>query len=86
LRRAGSARLALGQTRDVLIVEGKLEFLSDEIAGDELVQAHASATGFDARAEGGYVYIRVTPLLMQAWREANELAGRTIMRAGKWLD
>jgi len=25
------------------------------------------------------------PLRVQAWREANEIAGRTLMRDGAWL-
>jgi len=29
--------------------------------------------------------IHVTPLRIQAWREENELAGRTIMRSGVWV-
>lgn len=32
-----------------------------------------------------YVYLRVTPIEIRAWREANELAGRLLMRDGKWL-
>ena len=32
-----------------------------------------------------YVYLRITPRAMQAWREVNELAGRWVMRDGEWL-
>ena len=43
-------------------------------------------TGFDARMEpGDYVYLRVTPTEIRAWREANELSGRLLMRDGVWL-
>jgi hypothetical protein len=38
-----------------------------------------------ARSPGDYVYLRVTPIEMRAWREANELAGRLLMRDGAWL-
>ena len=86
LARAGWARVALGHTRDVVIVEGSVETL--EIGADRpLEDAHAEATGFDPRAEAQeYVYFRITPDTVQAWRESNELRGRRLMRGGEWLD
>jgi hypothetical protein len=86
LERAGWARVALGPTRDVLIVEGPVEAIpiEREVA---LGDAHARATGFDPRTYAQeYVYLRLTPDVVLAWREANELAGRQIMRSGVWLD
>jgi hypothetical protein len=86
LRRAGWARVALGGTRDVVIVEGPVEAIP--LGGDpELEEGHAEATGFDPRElSEEYVYLRVTPYEIQAWREANELKGRTLMRRGAWLE
>jgi hypothetical protein len=86
LIRAGWARVALGHTRDVLIVEGPLEVL--EIGADTgLEDAHAQTAGFDPREETEeYVYLRITPDSIQAWRESNELKGRRLMRDGQWLD
>jgi hypothetical protein len=86
LLRAGWARVALGPTRDVVIVEGPVEKL--RIADDPaLGGAHARATGFDAREEPEeYCYLRITPRTVLAWRESNELAQRRLMRDGEWLD
>jgi hypothetical protein len=86
LTRAGSARIALGHTRDVVIIEGPLETIS--IGTDlALEAAHARAAGFDPGDEAEeYVYLRITPQSIQAWREANELSGRQLMREGKWLE
>jgi hypothetical protein len=86
LVRAGWARVALGPTRDVVIVEGPVEAIP--IGTDaELEDAHAQATEFDPRTlTEEYVYLRITPHGIQAWREANELAGRRLMRHGEWLD
>ena len=54
----------------------------DESAAD----AHTAHTGFDARAEPvEYVYLRIVPTEVRAWREANELRGRLLMRDGEWL-
>jgi hypothetical protein len=86
LQRAGKARLALGQLRDVIIVEGPLTFVPASAVAADLADAFAAAAGFDPRrSDAEYVYISLTPRRMQAWREENELAGREIMRAGRWL-
>jgi hypothetical protein len=86
LVRAGWARVALGHTRDVVIIEGVVEAIP--IGTDtRLEDEHAQATGFDPRTLAEeYVYLRITPHEIQAWRESNELAGRQLMRKGEWLD
>jgi hypothetical protein len=33
----------------------------------------------------GYLYFRVTPTKIQAWREVNELKDRLLLRDGTWL-
>lgn len=46
----------------------------------------AARTGFDPRRlTTPYRYFRIRPQRVQAWREANELAGRELMRDGRWL-
>lgn len=86
LIRAGWARVALGPTRDVLIIDGPVETI--EIGTDpELADAHTRAAGFDARESGdSYVYLRITPRDVRAWREVNELPGRRLMRGGEWIE
>lgn len=86
LVRAGWARVALGPTRDVVILEGPVEAIP--IGTDTLLEdAHAQATGFDPRTlTEEYVYLQITAHDIQAWREANEIVGRQLMRRGGWLD
>jgi hypothetical protein len=85
LIRAGWARVALGPTRDVVIIEGPVEAIP--IGTDAALEdAHARAVGFDPRElTDEYLYLRITPHEIQAWREANELAGRQMMHRGEWL-
>jgi hypothetical protein len=85
LVRAGWARVALGPTRDVVIIEGPVEAIP--IGTDtQLEDGHAQATGFDPRTLADeYVYLRITPHQIQAWRESNELEDRQLMRKGEWL-
>jgi nitroimidazol reductase NimA-like FMN-containing flavoprotein (pyridoxamine 5'-phosphate oxidase superfamily) len=85
LLRAGRVRVAFGQTRDVVIVEGTVEAVPAG-ADPELEDAHARSAGFDPRTlRDEYVYLRITPQEIQAWRESNELDGRVLMRRGEWL-
>lgn len=45
------------------------------------------SAGFDPRTLAEeYIYLRITPHSIQAWREANELEHRQLMRRGEWLD
>jgi hypothetical protein len=82
LLRAGVARVGVGPTRDVVLLHGRVS----EGVDDATASAHAEHAGFDARAApGDYLYLRVTPTEIRAWREANELSGRLLMRDGVWL-
>jgi Pyridoxamine 5'-phosphate oxidase len=86
LIRAGWVRAALGQTRDVVIVAGRVQAIQIG-AEPELEDAHARSTGFDPRTLAEeYVYLRIVPREIQAWRESNELVGRVLMRDGAWLE
>ncbi|SFE32032.1 Pyridoxamine 5'-phosphate oxidase [Actinopolyspora alba] len=82
----GSARLALGHTRDVVLVRGTAISLTAEEVETDLGDAFATKTEFDPRKlKTDYQYFRIHPRRVQAWREVNELAGRDLMRHGTWL-
>ncbi|MGE7385775.1 pyridoxamine 5'-phosphate oxidase family protein [Streptomyces sp. NPDC004126] len=82
----GRVRLSLGPTRDVVIVEGTAEAV--DLAGlpPGTGETFAAKTGFDPRDLDAYQYFLVRPHRIQAWREANELRGRDLMRDGRWLE
>jgi hypothetical protein len=83
LQANGHVHLAIGGTRDVVLVTGKAEkFTPTQEQGDTF----AEKTGFDPRAlKATYPYFEVTPTRIQSWREANELAARDLMLDGTWL-
>lgn len=86
LRATGRARLTLGTTRDVVVIEGTAESLPVAAVPRTVADAFAARTGFDPRhsaARMAFIWIR--PTRIQAWREENELAGRELMRDGAWL-
>jgi len=85
LTESGAARLAVGPTRDVVLIDAVLEQAVDTAADDALGTAYAAQTDWDPRRSPGYVFLVLRPVRVQAWRESNELAGRTLMRDGTWL-
>ncbi|WP_327312354.1 pyridoxamine 5'-phosphate oxidase family protein [Streptomyces sp. NBC_01235] len=86
LRDGGRARLALGDTRDVVLVDGEVEtYTSDEVP-ETAARAFAARTGWDPRGDSAsYGYFRVRPVAVQAWREEHELPRRHLMRDGVWV-
>ena len=86
LRATGRVRLGIGPTRDLVLIEGAVqtETAAAEIPA-ETGDAFAAKTGFDPRELTGYAYFRIRPQRLQAWREANELTGRDLIRGGDWV-
>lgn len=85
----GRVRLALGTTRDVVVVAGTATRVDRADLGPGRAAGFASATGFDPYDRSGHYpdheYFEVRPARIQAWREAAEHDGRDLMRAGRWL-
>ena len=87
LQATGRVRLGIGPTRDLVLIDGRADMLADgelpAVTGDRF----ASHTGFDPRllVDDDYRFFRIRPHRIKAWREANELAGRELMRDGRWL-
>jgi hypothetical protein len=82
----GRARVAIGHTRDVVMMDTVLESILPVKTAGEVAEAYAAQGDWDPReTEGEWVFILLRPVAIQAWREANELEGREIMREGNWL-
>lgn len=82
----GFARIAVGPTRDVVMIEGTAVAVPPAELPEEDAEIFAGKTGFDPRRlSAPYLYFRVLPRRIQAWREADELQGRELMREGQWL-
>ena len=78
----GHARLGLGPTRDVVLIDAELEqvYSPDEVPSG-LARGYATQADWDPRLGPGIG----AGARIQAWREANELPGRTLMRGGAWI-
>jgi hypothetical protein len=68
------------------MIEGDVEVLKIDALPQQQGDRFAARTGFDPRAlTTQYLWFRISPRRIQAWREENELADRELMRNGHWL-
>lgn len=82
----GTARLALGPTRDVVMIDARVERTVPVGAAGELAEQYVRQADWDPRTAGGtYRFVVLRPERIQAWREVDEIPGRTLMRDGTWL-
>jgi Pyridoxamine 5'-phosphate oxidase len=86
LQATGKVRLGIGPTRDLVLIEGTADTLAATELPAGVGDAFAAKTGFDPRQlTGNYLFFRIHPQRLQAWREANELEDRELMRGGQWV-
>ena len=85
LTASGEVRLAVGPTRDVVMIDAVLERAVGVAADEALGAAYVAQADWDPRRSPGYVFLVLRPVRVQAWREVNEIVGRDLMRDGRWL-
>jgi len=85
LTASGRARLGVGPTRDVVMIDAVLDRAAGVDDDAALGDAYAAQADWDPRGDSDYVFLVLRPVRLQAWREANEIAGRTLMRDGAWI-
>jgi Pyridoxamine 5'-phosphate oxidase len=87
LRSNKRGRLALGTPEDVVMID--VTALDSSAVGDaqpELKAGFVAAAGWDPGEEGSdWVFFRLQPTEIQAYRGYGELKGRTVMRESQWL-
>ncbi|WP_426367390.1 pyridoxamine 5'-phosphate oxidase family protein [Streptomyces sp. E-08] len=83
----GRVRLALGHTRDVVLLDGEVTVFGPEEVPVEVADAFHKKTGWDPMGSGpAYHWFRVRPTAVEAWNEEPEMVGRHIMRDGVWAE
>ncbi|QHA08778.1 pyridoxamine 5'-phosphate oxidase [Streptomyces broussonetiae] len=86
IRAEPRVHLALPDSFDVVLLQGEAEPFPAPQVPAEAAGAYARKFGWDPRAEeGAFVYVRVAPKTVRAWRGEPELRGRVVMRDGAWL-
>ncbi|MBL1091065.1 pyridoxamine 5'-phosphate oxidase family protein [Streptomyces sp. NPDC001739] len=84
LRANGACWVALGPTRDVVLMESTAETVASDALPDDMGKAFAEKLGWDPRGREAWVFLVFRPRRVLVWREVNELAGRELMRDGVW--
>ena len=83
----GIARLALGAPDDVIVIDAAVaDNVKVQDADAKLAAGFAGAVGWDPRdINADWVFFRLTPARIQAYRGYDELEGRDVMLLGRWL-
>jgi Pyridoxamine 5'-phosphate oxidase len=83
---SGRARLALGPTRDVVMIDAQASVVARQDAAPAIAGAYRERTGWEPGSDGGdWVYVLLKPARIQVWRDVDEIPGRTVMANGAWL-
>lgn len=81
-----AARVAVGSPADAIMIDADVVESRAVDGSAELAGKFAAAVGWDPREVGpGWVFFRLRPTRIQAYRGYDELEGRDVMRASRWL-
>ena len=78
-------RASIGSTGDVLMIDATAVVADVADVDATAAEGYARASGVP-RSAPGFTYIHLVPERMQMWQGQAEFSGRTVMRAGVWLD
>jgi hypothetical protein len=86
LAETGRTRIALGDTRDVVLIDAVLDETVPVDESGEAGEAYAEQNDWDPRKAGsGFAFLALRPDRIRAWRNESEIAGSLIMHDGAWL-
>lgn len=81
-----AVRMAGGSPADAIMIDAEVIASSAVEDSAELAQGFATAVGWNPREVGpGWVFFRLRPTRIQAYRGYDELEGRDVMRSSTWL-
>jgi len=82
----GGARLAVGSSRDVVLIHATAITLPCDEADESTCATFVGRTGWNPIEEAGqWVFIVAKPIKILVWQNVVEMPGRTAMRDGEWL-
>jgi hypothetical protein len=81
-----TVRVARGAPSDAIVIEAQMIESRPVEEAAELARGFAAACGWDPREEGkGWVFFRLRPTRIQAFRGYEEVQGRDVMVRSEWL-
>jgi general stress protein 26 len=85
VRAQPKVRAAVGSTGDVLMIDATAGIVTAAGVDAAAAEGYAQASGVP-RSAPGFTYVQLVPKRIQVWKGPAEFSGRTVMRAGVWLD
>ena len=81
-----AAKVARGAPSDAILLDVQMIDSSAVEDSAELCQGFAAAVGWDPREEGeGWMFFRLRPSRIQAYRGYGEIEGRDVMVRSRWV-
>jgi hypothetical protein len=81
-----AVRLGGGSPSDAIMIDAEVVEIPAVDDSAELAGSFAAAVGWDPRQVGkGWMFFRLRPTRIQAYRGYDELEGRDLMRGSRWL-
>jgi hypothetical protein len=85
VRETGVARVALGQTDDVVMIDGPVQLVGVDSIDTTVAAEYEQKYAVDPREIPGWTFLQLTPERIQVFRDAPEpTQARTVMSAGAW--
>ncbi|MFG1602656.1 pyridoxamine 5'-phosphate oxidase family protein [Actinoplanes sp. NPDC049265] len=81
----GVIKVALGHTRDVVLIDGAARILDNADVGADRTSAYETKNKWNPAESSTYRFFLITPASIESWRELNEHGDRALMRDGTWL-
>lgn len=86
LKATGEARVAVGAPADAMVIGARVVKSHPVDEEGKVAGGFAAAVGWDPREVGtGWMFFRLRPNSVQAFRGYDELDGRDVMKDGEWL-
>jgi general stress protein 26 len=88
VRGQAKVRAAIGSPDDVLMIDARATIapVADMADIAEVAKWYALVSDNDPQSVPGFVYIHLLPERIQLWKGVADFTGRTVMRAGVWLE
>ena len=81
-----SARIARGAPSDAIVIDAQMIDSQSVEDASELAGGFAEAVGWDPREAGeGWMFFRLRPTRIQAFRGYEEIVGRDVMLRSRWV-
>lgn len=77
--------LAGGDPSDAIVIQAQAIASTPVEDSDELAAGFKSAMGWDPREIGGWMFFRLRPTRIQAFRGYDEIDGRDVMLRSRWV-